>query len=419
MISVANHPLPLSGNSGTVFDKTYFMLKANIRNIYRLIAFLFVLIRGQVAFAQNEKPVKIGLVLPLYIDSVFDANGVYKGNATALPRVMIPGLEFYNGAMLALDDLKKNWEGLEVIVVDSKSSRGVNQELATIQDVDLIIAHFSSRNDIQTLADFTREKNIPLLSATLPNDGGLTNHPEFIMMNPTLRVHIEELYQFMQKYYSLGKMVVVTKNGSTEKMILDLLADAKRNSRGTNLNYTIVQVSDSVQATDIVPLLDSTKRNTVFVGSVQENFAQRLIAQLSPFGKKYNLSMIGMPTWDGLKNLQRSEFKDIELVHSTPYYFQPNDSTINRLTEIFKEKYAGRPSDMVWKGYEAMYHFGVLLIKHKGDLVRNLSDSDAKVFHEFQFKPYFTDKSRNEPDYIENRKLYFIRRINGVIRQVN
>lgn len=419
MISVANHPLPLSGNSGTVFDKTYFMLKANIRNIYRLIAFLFVLIIGQVAFAQNEKPVKIGLVLPLYIDSVFDANGVYKGNATALPRVMIPGLEFYNGAMLALDDLKKNWEGLEVIVVDSKSSRGVNQELATIQDVDLIIAHFSSRNDIQTLADFTREKNIPLLSATLPNDGGLTNHPEFIMMNPTLRVHIEELYQFMQKYYSLGKMVVVTKNGSTEKMILDLLADAKRNSRGTNLNYTIVQVSDSVQATDIVPLLDSTKRNTVFVGSVQENFAQRLIAQLSPFGKKYNLSMIGMPTWDGLKNLQRPEFKDIELVHSTPYYFQPNDSTINRLTEIFKEKYAGRPSDMVWKGYEAMYHFGVLLIKHKGDLVRNLSDSDAKVFHEFQFKPYFTDKSRNEPDYIENRKLYFIRRINGVIRQVN
>ncbi|MCU0336491.1 MAG: hypothetical protein MUF12_01405, partial [Sediminibacterium sp.] len=86
------------------------MLKAYIRNIYRLIAFLIVLIIGQVSFAQNEKPVKIGLVLPLYIDSVFDANGVYKGSATALPRVMIPGLEFYNGAMLALDDLKKNWE---------------------------------------------------------------------------------------------------------------------------------------------------------------------------------------------------------------------------------------------------------------------------------------------------------------------
>lgn len=395
------------------------MLQAFIKNIVRLIAFLLLLIISHTAFAQNENPVKIGLVLPLYIDSVYDANGVYKGNATALPRVMIPGLEFYNGAMLALDDLKKNWEGLEVIVVDSKSARGINQELATIQDVNLIIAHFSSRNDIQTLADFTREKNIPLLSATLPNDGGLTNHPEFIMMNPTLRVHIEELYQFMQKYYSLGKMVLVTKNGSTEKMILDMLADAKRNSRGTSLNYTIIQVNDSVQSKDILPLLDSTKRNTVFVGSVQENFAQRLIAQLSPFGKKYNLSMIGMPTWDGLKNLQRPEFKDIELVHSTPYYFQTNDSTIIRLTETFKEKYAGRPSDMVWKGYEAMYHFGVLLMKHKSDFMKHLSDADAKVFHEFQFKPYFSDKSKNEPDYIENRKLYFIRRVNGVIRQVN
>ena len=395
------------------------MLKAFIPNVRRIIALLFVLIAGHNAIAQNEKPVKVGLVLPLYIDSVYDANGVYKGSATALPRVMIPGLEFYNGAMLALDDLKKNWEGLEVIVVDSKSARGINEELATIQDVNLIIAHFSSRNDIQTLADFTREKNIPLLSATLPNDGGLTNHPEFIMMNPTLRVHIEELYQFMQKYYSLGKMVLVTKNGSTEKMILDMLADAKRNSRGTSLNYTIVQVSDSVQSKDILPLLDSTKRNTVFVGSVQENFAQRLIAQLSPFGKKYNLSMIGMPTWDGLKNLQRPEYKDIELVHSTPYYFQTNDSLITRLTEVFKEKYAGRPSDMVWKGYEAMYHFGVLLMKHKSDFMKHLSDAEAKVFHEFQFKPYFTDKSRNEPDYIENRKLYFIRRVNGVIRQVN
>lgn len=395
------------------------MLKTRTRYFYFSLAFFFALLLSHSGIAQGKQTVKIGLVIPLYVDSVFDVNGTYKGSPTALPKVMISGLEFYNGAMLAIDDLKQNWEGLEVIVIDSKSAKGIDEELQSLKGVDLIIAHFSSRNEIQELADFTREQGIPLISATLPNDGGLTNHPEFIMLNPTLRVHVEELYLFMQKYYSLGKMVLVTRTGSTEKMILDVLADAKRNSRGTSLNYTIVQVTDSILSKDILPLLDSTKKNTIIVGSVQESFAQRMITQMSPFGKKYNLSLIGMPTWDGLKNLQRPEYKDIELVHSTPYYFQSNDSLTSRLSNIFKEKYAGRPSDMVWKGYEAMYHFGVLLIKHKEDFINHLSDQEAKVFHDFQFKPYFLDKARNEPDYIENRKLYFIRKVNGVIRQVN
>jgi hypothetical protein len=43
---------------------------------------------------------------PLYIDSAFD-NNVYKLSNTNMPKIILQGLDFYNGVMMAVDSLKK------------------------------------------------------------------------------------------------------------------------------------------------------------------------------------------------------------------------------------------------------------------------------------------------------------------------
>ena len=51
--------------------------------------------------AQNDKPLKIAVFAPVYLDSAFD-NGNYKLGNASLPRQMLPGLDFYNGVMWPL-----------------------------------------------------------------------------------------------------------------------------------------------------------------------------------------------------------------------------------------------------------------------------------------------------------------------------
>jgi hypothetical protein len=68
---------------------------------------------------------------------------------------------------------------------------------------------------------------------------------------------------------------------------------------------------------------------------------------------------------------------------------------------------------MVFKAYETMYRFAKLLDRHKSNLLNNLSDPSFNVWNSFTVEPVKVDNSSLAPDYLENKKLYFIRKQNG------
>ena len=74
---------------------------------------------------------------------------------------------------------------------------------------------------------------------------------------------------------------------------------------------------------------------------------------------------------------------------------------------------------MAFKGFESTYQFSKLLIKYNNDLLNNLSDSSYKISGGFILKPVKLNPSTQVPDYIENKKLYFITRSLGKIVSVN
>jgi hypothetical protein len=75
---------------------------------------------------------------------------------------------------------------------------------------------------------------------------------------------------------------------------------------------------------------------------------------------------------------------------------------------------------MVFKGFEAMYRFTKLLIKHEGKLLANINDKSFKLFNDFDIQPVKPYSSNtNAVDYLENKKLYYIRKMDGQIRSVS
>jgi hypothetical protein len=126
-----------------------------------------------------------------------------------------------------------------------------------------------------------------------------------------------------------------------------------------------------------------------------------------------------MPTWDGIKELSGEECKNVEIVFSTPYNFNNSDKSIASLTASYKSKFNGRASDMVFKGFESMYHFSKLLIAHQVNFINNISDNSFKIFNDFNFQPVRLHPSSYIPDYMENKKIYFIKKLDGQIKSIN
>ena len=362
---------------------------------------------------------KIAIFTPLYLDSAFDNDDEYRYSKNVFPKFINPGLEFYEGAQLALDSLNKEKASLEIFVYDTKSAKlNIQQQLnkAVMDGIELIITNCSSA-EVKTFADAGLKKNIPIINVNVPNDGGVSGNPFFVVLNPTLRTQCEGIYKYLQKYYSLDNIVIFRKKGQLEDRIKSYIDEFGKNTVAVPMPLKYVELTDSFTMNQLKPYLDTTKQTICIAGSLDENFGKRLTQQLAALKKQnYQAMVIGMPTWDGI-SFNKPEYKGIEIIYSTPFYNAKNDKASVSISQRFNKMMYARPSDMVFRGYEVTFRFARMLLQYGNDIASNLANKYMKVFTDFDIQPVL-NKQNMTLDYFENKKLYFLKWQDGLLKGV-
>ncbi|RYY90357.1 MAG: amino acid ABC transporter substrate-binding protein [Chitinophagaceae bacterium] len=373
--------------------------------------FILALFCATSIFAQQQR-YKIVLFAPLYLDSAFDAGGNYRFN-TSFPKYLNPGLEFYLGAQAALDSLDKAGAPLDVQIVDSRSKHGLAQELRSpqLKDAGMFIASSSSA-DTRQLAEEAMRRKIPFVSATLPNDAGVTDNPYYVVLNSTLRSHCEALYKYYQRTAPNDKIILFTRPGTQEAQVKDYFLEYARTTTGTPLKIQVEDLGSDFEEDRVTSVLDSTRRNICIAGSLDEEFASEVAAGLTSAGNEYKIQLAGMPTWDGI-NLKQTEFRGLDILYTTPFYYAKANALQNSIAKHFTAKQSGRPTDLYYRGYETMLRFALLLLDTRGDAASNLSRKGNNIFTQFDIQPVFLDHKAPTLDYFENKHLYFVKVANG------
>ncbi len=386
--------------------------------ILTLLIFLtaFPLVQAQNSTTKH----KIAIFAPLYLDSAFNELDEYRYAKNAFPKFINPGLEFYEGAQLALDSLNKEYAQLEVFVYDTRSAKESLTEQLNKPEMDsmaLIIAHCNT-SEVKQFADAGLKRNIPVINANLPNDGGTNGNPFFVLLNPTLRTQCEGIYRHIQKYYSLNPIIVFRKKGQLEDRVKLYFDEFGKNTVGVPLKMKYVDLTDSFTVNHLKPYLDTTNQTLCVAGSLDENFGRRLTQQLAYLKKqKYLSSVVGMPTWDNIKDFNKPEYKGLEITYSNPFYNAKLDKFSQSIINHFNNVMYARPSDMVFRGYEVTWKYARLLLQYGKDLSSNLSNKNHKVFTDFDIQPV-VNKENMSLEYFENRKLYFLKWQDGVIKSI-
>jgi len=360
----------------------------------------------------------IAIFTPLYLDSAFDVSGNYRYDNKTFPRQASAGLEFWEGAELAIDSLKREGVQLDVHVYDTKAAP---QRIDTIlmseefKKMNLIIGHVNV-NEAAKLARVAATMDIPFINANLPNDAGITNNHNYVILNPTLPTHCVAIYRFLQKNYSLSDIIYFRKKGVMEDRLRNYFADFEKTT-AVKLKIKYITLDDNITSDKLSVYLDEEKPNICIAGSLDANFAQTLcqqLALLSTAGKP-NV-VVGMPTWDVI-DFEKSQYKNLEIVYSTPFYIAPTGKLAASVYEDFKSTFYSRPSDMVFRGFETLYHFAHLLKLYGKNLGSSMSDKKHMLFGEFDIQPVI-NKQTTTLDYFENKKLYFVRKADGVVKTV-
>ena len=385
-----------------------------------LLPLLFFICTSHI-FAQLPSPVqkpKVAVLCPLYLDSAF-TDYTYKLGNNSMPQYILTGLDFYNGVMLAIDSLNKENLNAEVWIYDTKKKNtDINAMLQTMKALhfSLIIASFTSNTEQKAVSDFSFANNIPVVSVTYPNDAGLNANPYFIMLNSTLKTHVNGIYHFVQQNYSYSKALFITKNTPLETRIV---ADFRSNDSlvKNHFSYKTLLLNDNVNWDDIKPYLDSNKQNVIVCGSLNNDFALSLIKTLGD-NNAYKTTVIGMPNWDGMRKLYRNTFDNVDIIYSTPFNYASTDSTVQKLTTAYRAKFTARPSDLVYKGFEAMYDYTHLINDFGSEFTGHVSDSTHQLTNQFFIQPAVLNSTSLVPDYLENKNLYFIKKNKGEVISV-
>jgi hypothetical protein len=338
--------------------------------------------------------------IPLEIDGAFNGTDYILGNNN-LPKTMLPGLDFYNGVLMAVDSLKKSSTTFDIRIIDTKQKNNSLTTLLTdssLQKPTLIISALTNKVDTKLIADFALAQQSPMVSAVFPNDAGVTNNPFFTVLNPTLKTQCEAIYNYIQTNFSKNTILYLKKKGATEDYIQNIIVDS--NSK-TSKSFLNIDVTDSISFADIAPYLDSTKQNILLCGSLKESFGYSIVKLLND-NPAYKSTIIGMPTWDGEKSFNVT---NVEIIYASPFYFNGNEKLLKQLTAAYKLKYLGRPSDQFFKGFESMLYF-----------TNGLLSKPTPVFNSIKIMPVYNEDNKSQVDYFENKNLYFFRKQNGQIK---
>jgi len=397
--------------------------KLNMKKLDQYFLSIILMSISFCAKAQNDSVNKvhhIAIFAPLYLDSAFDETGSYRYDKN-FPKFLNPGLEFYEGAQLAIDSLQQEGIPLEFTLYDTKSTKKTIAQILQsegFQNTDLIIGHVSTL-ELRQLASAAAHKNIPFINANFPNDGNITKNPNLIILNSTLKTHCEGIYKYLQRNYATQSIVVFTKKGVLEDRLKGYFLDIEKNTASVPLKLKFISLEKNYDQKQLKPYLNQDLQNVFVVASLDEAFAKDFCFQLSPLAKTYKTTVIGMPTWDNISDFSQPLYNGLEIMYTTPFYINQNDSLVSQIQQHFKTDFYMRPSDMVFRGFETIYCFAKLLDEHGANITTNISEKKFNVFDNFDIEPVYLNKQNTSPDYFENKKLYFIKKVDGVVSSVN
>ena len=361
-----------------------------------------------------KKTFKVAILAPLYLDSVFD-NGTLK-NKKVLPRLIMPGVDFVQGAMIALDTIQLNGKKVEARIFDSKSKKTPVSTLIRnrqLEGSDLIIGSVRDPEYSQ-LASYAVSKNIPFVSATYPNDGGIKKNPNLLIVNPTLQTHVDGIFSYLLQNHGTDNIYLVKQKNDSR--IENYFKAANASEGKALLKIKTINLDSSISTYGLRLLLDTSKKVVIIGASLDEIFSTKLADAIYPIQKNTSIMYIGMPNWDGFKPFfKKNSYPSFPIYYTTSHFDTEKNAFSDYLTNQYFLKYRSKPSDMASKGFETSYFFTQILLNYPQDFIDNVNEDKHSPFHKFNFRPVFSNKNDTIPDYYENKHLFVMKILDGEI----
>lgn len=342
----------------------------------------------------NFRKYKAALLLPFFLpaDSALDLSGISNSvltsrlnlnsaaqNMSTDTLMTINGinidpransfLEFYEGALIALDSLKRLGMNLELFVFDASNQKRINEllQMDEFRELDLIIGPVYP--ELQTnVASFAAKNRIPMVSP-LSSVGNIEqNNPWYFKVNSSKEFQVEQTASYIAKEFSGKKIFFLEQSGvsnSSEAKVAELSKQKLTRSPGRQLfrNYSFQQ--HGLQ--EIKSLLSENDENIFVIPTDNEAQVSVAVTNLTALAEHYNIVLMGTTTFTKLKSIQTENYHRVRLRYLSPYFIDFNKPLVRRFVSQYRETFSGEPSQFSYQGFDVSFFFMSALFRYGKD----------------------------------------------------
>ena len=301
----------------------------------------------EITTSENDRHATIALMLPLRADGA--ANASY--------------LEFYQGFLLGMEDLKAEGLSFTIDLYNSARSEQVVSEIVNSEDfadANLIVGPVYD-NELQVVLPYAVEKRIAVVSPLAATDS--LHAPILFGMAPRESSKIEQ----MRAMFAENDNIVLVYGKSNDA---ELEAEVKSALSGKAYHTHTYSGGDMPSS-----LFKSESRNVYVIMARGELEVDKILAALSSTHNNLvsrsklhsaTVNVIGSSRWNRFNNIDRNLFFKMGVSYLTSYLAKRGDGVIHNFDSRYINAYQSLPSMYSYRGYDAAVIFGRAVVSSMG-----------------------------------------------------
>ena len=338
---------------------------------------------------RNDQKYKAGLLLPLYLHGNEDVNPAELNRGVILSKIDLSKqsnssitdsvsittglkidtraesfLEFYEGALLAIDSLNKKGMNIELYVFNATDQKMINSllQLDVFRELDLIIGPVYPELQ-ESVASFAAKNRIPMVSPLASTGNFEENNPYYFKVNPTREYQIQKTAQYIAEEFGNKNFVLLSMSGNSNSQEAKLAELAKeklldaRKSSNSRVNLFHEYSFQKQGLNSVKPLLDESGENIFMIPTDNEAQVSVAVTNLNALAENYDVVLIGTSNLTKLKSIQTENYHHVRLRYLSPTFIDYSKPLVRRFVSRYRETFSGEPSQFSLQGFDVAYYF--------------------------------------------------------------
>ncbi len=264
-------------------------------------------------------------------------------------------LEFFQGALMAIDSLRKTGMKMEVSFFDTKKSMNRTRSMLEnehIAESDLIIGPFYPFN-LEIVSAYAKEKRIPLVTPFYSELDMVDTNPYLFQTTPSLEREYRETAKLIASkhacnivYFRDEDSLDIEKHEYFKELIFDAFDDYRPVEP-----VIFKEVYQKLEHTDeIIHSLSPDRKNLVIVPTRNEALASRIVSSLYFQLKDFDIEVIGTPFWTEFSSIDYRYYHELNLIFYSSFWVDYLDPRVSDFMNRYRDYFFSEPRATTRKG---------------------------------------------------------------------